>query len=45
MPITGMTLPFVSYGGTSLVVSMLAVALVSNVAGRPSFEFGRGDFA
>ncbi len=44
MPITGMTLPFVSYGGTSLVVSMLAIALVSNVAGRPSFEFGRGDF-
>ena len=45
MPIAGMTLPFVSYGGTSLVVSMLSVALVSNVAGRPSFEFGRGDFA
>jgi len=44
MPITGMTLPFVSYGGTSLVVSMLAVALVCNVAGRLSFEFGRGDF-
>ncbi|MHC4937779.1 MAG: FtsW/RodA/SpoVE family cell cycle protein [Planctomycetota bacterium] len=44
MPITGMTLPFVSYGGTSLVVSMLAIALVCNVAGRLSFEFGRGDF-
>jgi rod shape determining protein RodA len=44
MPITGMTLPFVSYGGTSLIVSMLLVALVCNVAGRPSFEFGRGDF-
>ncbi|MEM8885858.1 MAG: FtsW/RodA/SpoVE family cell cycle protein [Planctomycetota bacterium] len=45
MPITGMTLPLVSYGGTSLVVSMLSIALVCNVAGRPSFEFGRGDFA
>ncbi|MHC4954420.1 MAG: FtsW/RodA/SpoVE family cell cycle protein [Planctomycetota bacterium] len=44
MPITGMTLPFVSYGGTSLIVSMLAVAMVCNVAARPSFEFGRGDF-
>ena len=44
MPITGMTLPFVSYGGTSLIVSMLLIALVCNVAGRPSFEFGRGDF-
>ena len=44
MPITGMTLPFVSYGGTSLIVSMVAIALVCNVAARPSFEFGRGDF-
>ena len=44
MPITGMTLPFVSYGGTSLIVSMVMIALVCNVAGRPSFEFGRGDF-
>ena len=44
LPVTGMTLPFVSYGRSSLLVSILAVALVCNVAGRPSFEFGRGDF-
>jgi cell division protein FtsW (lipid II flippase) len=44
MPITGMTLPFLSYGRSSLVVSVLAVALVCNVAARPSYEFGRGDF-
>jgi rod shape determining protein RodA len=44
MPITGLTLPFLSYGRSSLVVSIVAVALVCNVAARPSYEFGRGDF-
>lgn len=46
LPITGMTLPFVSYGGSSLVASWLLVALML-AAGlqrprpfeRPSFEF------
>ncbi len=31
MPITGLTLPLVSYGGSSLVVSMAAVGLLNNV--------------
>lgn len=31
MPITGLTLPFVSYGGSSLVVSMTAVGLLNNI--------------
>ena len=31
-PTTGMTLPLVSYGGSSLVVTMMALALVQNVA-------------
>jgi len=44
LPITGLTLPFLSYGRSSVVVSMLAVALVCNVAARPAYEFGRGDF-
>lgn len=44
MPVTGLTLPFVSYGRSSLVVCILAVALVCNVAARPAYEFGRGDF-
>lgn len=44
MPVTGLTLPFLSHGRSSIVVSILAVALVCNVASRPSYEFGRGDF-
>jgi cell division protein FtsW (lipid II flippase) len=44
LPVTGLTLPFVSYGRSSIVVSILAVALVCNVAARPAYEFGRGDF-
>jgi cell division protein FtsW (lipid II flippase) len=37
-PITGLTLPLVSYGGTSLVVTLAALGLVVNVALRPSYE-------
>ncbi len=48
LPITGMTLPMVSYGGSSLVASYTLVGLIFNVArrrpiimARPSFEFDR----
>ncbi len=31
MPLTGITLPFVSYGGTSLLINMLSIGLVTSV--------------
>jgi cell division protein FtsW (lipid II flippase) len=47
MPITGMTLPFISYGGSSLVVNCAAIGLLVNVGqhrprllSRRPFEFG-----
>ncbi len=46
LPITGMTLPMVSYGGSSLMANFLMVGLILNVAAHrpiimsnPSFEF------
>jgi cell division protein FtsW (lipid II flippase) len=46
MPVTGVTLPFVSYGGTSLLASYMAAGLLLNVGqnrpivmARESFEF------
>jgi cell division protein FtsW len=33
-PVTGVPLPFISFGGTSLVVNMVAAALIMNVARR-----------
>jgi rod shape determining protein RodA len=48
MPVTGITLPFVSYGGSSLLASFLSAGLLLNVGqnrplimARDSFEFDR----
>ena len=38
MPITGMTLPLVSYGGSSMLSTCLAIGLLINVALRPGYE-------
>lgn len=44
LPITGMTLPFVSAGGSSLVTGYLMVGLICNVAMRRSRYFERQSF-
>lgn len=31
LPLTGVTFPFVSYGGSSLIVSSVALAIVNNI--------------
>ncbi len=33
-PVTGLTLPFVSYGGSSMVVSFAIAGLIANVGMR-----------
>jgi rod shape determining protein RodA len=41
MPITGLTLPLVSYGGSSLLVSMTSVGLLNNVGRCRPFTVAR----
>jgi len=38
MPITGLTLPLVSYGGSSVVTVCIALGMLMNVALRPGYE-------
>ena len=44
LPITGLSLPLVSYGGSGLLAHGLALGLVLNVAARQSFEIGKEPF-
>ena len=44
MPITGMTLPLVSYGGSSLLATAVALGLLINIAMRPGYEVAPDPF-
>ena len=39
-PVTGIPLPFISYGGTSLVIDLAAIGLLVNVARRTTLQRG-----
>ena len=43
MPITGITLPLISYGGSSLVVNIMAIGMLNNIGrARPFSVAGKG---
>jgi cell division protein FtsW (lipid II flippase) len=44
MPITGLTLPLVSYGGSSLLVSIASIGILHNVGRRRPFSVARKSF-
>lgn len=41
LPVVGVPLPFMTYGGSSLLTSFLAIGLVMNVGADPPIELGR----
>lgn len=43
LPITGVPLPFVSYGGSSLLTNLIMIALLLNVSGRRQVHWHVGD--
>ncbi len=40
LPTKGMPLPFVSYGGTSLMINMISIGVLLNISGQCSFSSG-----
>jgi cell division protein FtsW (lipid II flippase) len=45
MPVAGITLPLMSYGGSSLLSTAAGLGLLINVALRPGYEIGHEPFA
>ena len=43
LPTKGLTLPFISYGGTSLVVNMAAMGILMNIGASIRNEKGRNE--
>jgi rod shape determining protein RodA len=44
LPITGLALPMVSYGGSSLLANAIALGLVLNIGLRPGYEMTNEPF-
>jgi rod shape determining protein RodA len=44
LPVTGITLPLVSYGGSSLLSGFISLGLVSNIAMQPMRMMGKATF-
>jgi rod shape determining protein RodA len=44
MPITGLTLPLISYGGSSLVIHMAAIGLLNNIGRSKPFSVASSPF-
>jgi cell division protein FtsW (lipid II flippase) len=44
MPITGLTLPLVSYGGSSMVANLIAVGLLNNIGRHRPFSVAKRPF-
>jgi cell division protein FtsW (lipid II flippase) len=44
MPITGLSLPFLSYGGSNLLAHAVAIGLLINIGMRPGYEVGGEPF-
>lgn len=44
MPVTGVTLPFISYGGSSLLANFMLAGLLMNIASRRPIVMGKSTF-
>jgi len=44
MPVTGVTLPFISYGGSSLLANFVLAGLLMNIASRRPIVMGKSTF-